>query len=179
MKNIVEKRKAFDKAFNLKSNPKPTSIPKQRVLLHYELIKEELEEYLDNAMDKNVIEIADAITDMFYVLTGAANDHGMLDKLELLFNEVHRSNMSKLGVDGKPIYREDGKVLKGPNYSKPNLAPILEIDKVGSLNIFDSDVAFIEKLYDINLHGHNHDKDALKKQYQELINKMQNAINNG
>lgn len=178
MKNIIEKRKSFNQAFKLKTSEKPVSIPKPRVNLQYDLMKEELDEYLESAIDKNITETADAIADMFYILTGIAAEHGMLDKMELLFNEVHRSNMSKLGPDGRPVYREDGKVLKGPGYTPPDLKPIIGAEKVGSMNIFDSDVAFIEKLYDINLHGHRHDKNALKERYLKLINKMQKAINN-
>lgn len=178
MKNIVEKRKKFNKAFGLKTNTKPTSLNKHRVNLHYDLMKEELHEYLESAIDQDILGTADAIVDIFYVLTGVAAEHGMLERLELLFNEVHRSNMSKLGVDGKPVYREDGKVLKGKNFTKPNLKPILDLERQGSMNINDSDVALIEKIYDIRLHDHNHDENKLKKDYLQLINKMQNSLNN-
>ena len=74
------------------------------------------------------IEIGDALGDMLYILCGTIISHGFQDKMEAIFDEIQRSNMSKLGIDGKPIYREDGKVLKGPNYFKPNLAKILVKD---------------------------------------------------
>ena len=73
-----------------------------------------------------IVEVADALGDMLYILCGTIIEHGMQDKIETVFEEIQRSNMSKLGDDGQPIYREDGKVLKGPNYFKPNIKDILE-----------------------------------------------------
>ena len=91
--------------------------------LRYELIREELEE-LREAIDKqDLLEIADALTDILYVTYGAGHAWGI--DLDTCYHEVHRSNMSKLGEDGKPLHREDGKVMKGPNYSPPNLVPII------------------------------------------------------
>ena len=92
--------------------------------LRLELIREEFEELTvaTNAMD--IIEIADALTDILYVVYGAGHAFGI--DLDECYQEVHRSNMSKLGADGKPIYREDGKILKGPNYFHPNLKDILD-----------------------------------------------------
>jgi predicted HAD superfamily Cof-like phosphohydrolase len=93
--------------------------------LRYNLGKEELDEYIHaNEMD-DPIEIADALTDQLYILLGTIVAHGMQDIIEECFDEVHRSNMSKLGLDGKPVYREDGKILKGPNYIKPDLGKIV------------------------------------------------------
>jgi len=71
------------------------------------------------------VEVADALGDMLYILCGTIIEHGLQDKIEEVFAEIQRSNMSKLGADGQPIYREDGKVMKGPNYSPPDLATIL------------------------------------------------------
>ena len=71
-------------------------------------------------------EIADALGDMLYILCGTILEHGLQHKIEAVFDEIQRSNMSKLGEDGKPIYREDGKVMKGPNYFKPNFEAILK-----------------------------------------------------
>ena len=88
--------------------------------LRDELIHEEFNEFL--AAD-NLVDVADALTDLLVVIYGAGHAYGI--DLDECFKEVHRSNMSKLGEDGKPIYREDGKVLKGPNYSKPNLEAVL------------------------------------------------------
>ncbi|MDF1517473.1 MAG: nucleoside triphosphate pyrophosphohydrolase family protein, partial [Lutibacter sp.] len=87
---------------------------------------EENEEYLEAAKNNYLVEVADALGDMLYILCGTILEHGMQYKIEEVFNEIQRSNMSKLGEDGKPIYREDGKVLKGSNYFKPNIAEIIE-----------------------------------------------------
>ena len=94
--------------------------PKEKItLLRYNLIKEELEE-LKLAIDNNDIkEVADALTDILYVTYGAGHAFGI--NLDKCFDEVQNSNMSKLGLDGKPIYNEKGKVMKGPNYFKPDL----------------------------------------------------------
>ena len=91
-------------------------------------MKEENEEYLEAAQKNDLIEVADALGDMLYILCGTILSHGMQHKISEVFKEIQRSNMSKLGSDGKPIYREDGKVLKGPNYFKPDIAAILEKD---------------------------------------------------
>jgi predicted HAD superfamily Cof-like phosphohydrolase len=94
--------------------------------LRFDLMKEENEEYLEAAENNDLVEVADALGDMLYILCGTIIEHGMQDKIEEVFNEIQRSNMSKLGEDGSPIYREDGKVLKGPNYFKPNISAILD-----------------------------------------------------
>ena len=88
-------------------------------------MREENEEYLDAANNKDLVEVADALGDMLYILCGTIIEHGMQHKIEEVFNEIQKSNMSKLGADGKPIFREDGKVLKGPNYFKPDIKSIL------------------------------------------------------
>lgn len=94
--------------------------------LRYNLMKEENEEYLQAVQDDDLTEIADALGDMLYILCGTIIEHGLQDKIEAVFDEIQRSNMSKLGEDGLPIYREDGKVIKGPNYFKPNFKKILK-----------------------------------------------------
>ena len=94
--------------------------------LRFDLMKEENEEYLEAANNDDMVEVADALGDMLYILCGTIIEHGMQDKIEAVFEEIQRSNMSKLGDDGQPIYREDGKVLKGPHYFKPNIQEILE-----------------------------------------------------
>ncbi len=86
---------------------------------------EENNEYLEAANNNDLVEVADALGDMLYILCGTILEHGMQHKIEEVFEEIQRSNMSKLGADGKPIYREDGKVLKGPNYFKPDIKGIL------------------------------------------------------
>ena len=90
--------------------------------LHNRLIAEELQEMIDS---DNLTDRCDAIIDQMYLLIGYAIDLGVADRLEKMFDEVHESNMSKLGPDGNPMYREDGKVMKGPNYFRPNLSKIL------------------------------------------------------
>ena len=98
----------------------------QKNKLRFELMKEENEEYLEAVQNNDIVEIADALGDMLYILCGTILEHGLQHKIEAVFDEIQRSNMSKLGEDGKPIYREDGKVMKGPNYFKPNFEAILK-----------------------------------------------------
>ena len=94
--------------------------------LRFNLMDEENKEYYEAANAGDLVEVADALGDMLYILCGTILEHGMQYKIEEVFEEIQRSNMSKLGADGKPIYREDGKVLKGPNYFKPDIETILE-----------------------------------------------------
>ena len=92
--------------------------------LRISLINEELDELKTAIKDNNILEVADALTDILYVTYGAGHSFGV--DLDKCFDEVQKSNMSKLGKDGKPIYNETGKVMKGPNYVKPNLLKYLE-----------------------------------------------------
>ncbi|MGG6230255.1 hypothetical protein [Tenacibaculum sp. SDUM215027] len=127
MKKRIEAVHEFHSAFGLGIKNKPTAnIGRERNLLRYNLMKEENEEYLEAAENNDLVEVADALGDMLYILCGTIIEHGMQHKIEEVFNEIQRSNMSKLGEDGTPIYREDGKVLKGPNYFKPNIKEILD-----------------------------------------------------
>jgi predicted HAD superfamily Cof-like phosphohydrolase len=96
------------------------SLGNKKNILRFNLMDEENKEYLEAANKSDMIEVADALGDMLYILCGTIIEHGMQDLIEDVFEEIQKSNMSKLGVDGNPIYREDGKVLKGPNYFKPN-----------------------------------------------------------
>ena len=117
----------FHNAFGLSVELKPKAdLPSPISELRYNLMKEENEEYLEAVKSNDLIEIGDALGDMLYILCGTIISHGFQDKIEALFDEIQRSNMSKLGDDGKPIYREDGKVLKGPNYFKPDIERILK-----------------------------------------------------
>ncbi len=122
MTNFESVRK-FMKTFGQEIKEK-AGFPSQKIsLLRYELIKEELDE-LKVALDKKDLkEVADALTDILYVTYGAGHAFGI--NLDKCFEEVQNSNMSKLGLDGKPIYNEKGKVMKGPNYYKPNLNKLL------------------------------------------------------
>ncbi|GHC55380.1 nucleoside triphosphate pyrophosphohydrolase family protein [Ulvibacter litoralis] len=127
MKNKIAAVQEFHDAFGLGSKNSPEAdLGIKKNLLRYELMREENEEYLEAANANDLVEVADALGDMLYILCGTIIEHGMQHKIEEVFNEIQRSNMSKLGADGKPIYREDGKVLKGPNYFKPNIKEILE-----------------------------------------------------
>ena len=123
----INKVKEFHEAFGILNNEAPTTqLSKEEIQLRFDLIKEENEEYLEAANNGDIIEIADALGDQLYILCGTMLKHGLQYKMEEVFNEIQISNMSKLGADGKPIYREDGKVMKGPNYFKPDIKSILE-----------------------------------------------------
>ena len=114
-----EKVKIFMKAFGQEVKEK-AEFPSEKITqLRYDLIKEELDELKIAIDDRNIKEVADALTDILYVTYGAGHSFGI--DLDKCFQEVQNSNMSKLGVDGKPIYNDKGKVMKGPNYFKPNL----------------------------------------------------------
>ena len=99
--------------------------PNEKIVhLRYELIKEELDELNQAIKDKDLKEVADALTDILYVTYGAGHAFGI--NLDKCFDEVQKSNMSKLDLNGKPLYHENGKVMKGPNYFKPNLNKFLK-----------------------------------------------------
>lgn len=126
MKNQLAAVKEFHSAFGLGFLEIPTAqLSKEKLKLRFDLMAEENEEYLEAASNNDLIEVADALGDMLYILCGTILEHGMQHKIEEVFAEIQKSNMSKLGVDGKPIYREDGKVLKGPDYFKPNIAKVI------------------------------------------------------
>ena len=118
------KVKTFMQIFGQEVKNKP-SFPDLKIQnLRFELIKEELEELKVALNKKNLKEVADALTDILYVTYGAGHAFGI--DLDKCFDEVQSSNMSKLGIDGKPIYNEIGKVMKGPNYFEPNLRKFIE-----------------------------------------------------
>ena len=118
--------KEFHTAFGLGvSYEMKGDLGEQKNMLRFNLMKEENEEYLEAVQNNDLIEIADALGDMLYIICGTILEHGLQHKIEEVFDEIQRSNMSKLNHDGKPIYREDGKVLKGPNYFKPSFESIL------------------------------------------------------
>ncbi|MFT5972428.1 MAG: putative HAD superfamily Cof-like phosphohydrolase, partial [Cryomorphaceae bacterium] len=101
-------------------------LSESNIVLRYKLMREENEEYLEAAKQGDLVEIADALGDMLYILCGTILSHGLEGKMTEVFEEIQRSNMSKLDKNGNAIYREDGKVLKSDLYSKPDLASILK-----------------------------------------------------
>ena len=116
--------KEFMKTFGQIVRTKPQFPDDKTMKLRYDLIKEELNELKEAMESKDLVEIADALSDILYVTYGAGCAYGI--DLDKCFKEVQRANMSKLGTDGKPIYNEKGKVMKGPNYSEPNLKKFIE-----------------------------------------------------
>lgn len=127
MKSKLQAVALFHKSFGLGVSEIPiASLGEDKNKLRFGLMEEENLEYLDAAGKGDLVEVADALGDMLYILCGTILEHGLQHKIEEVFEEIQRSNMSKLGADGKPIYREDGKVLKGPSYFKPNIGEILE-----------------------------------------------------
>ncbi len=118
-----EKVRLFMKTYGQEVKDKAGFSDAKTNKLRIDLIKEELGELTEAMQDKNLLEVADALTDILYVTYGAGHAFGI--DLDKCFDEVQNSNMSKLGVDGKPIYNEAGKVMKGPNYFKPDLSKYL------------------------------------------------------
>ncbi|RYD61963.1 MAG: hypothetical protein EOP83_15795 [Verrucomicrobiaceae bacterium] len=122
-KTAFEKLWEFHTAFGQVRTTTP-GLPSADVRkLRRNLLREEWNEYMDGEENHDLVEIADALIDIIYIALGTGVSYGL--PMDELFEEVHRSNMSKLGEDGKPVYREDGKVMKGPNYSRPDLASIV------------------------------------------------------
>lgn len=122
MKDILTMVKHFHDAFGQKYSNIPCHLPKNEAQLRYSLMVEENDEYLEAAKNNDLVGIADALGDQLYILSGTIIKHGLQNLIEDVFKEIHSSNMSKLGADGKPILREDGKIIKGPSYRKPNLS---------------------------------------------------------
>ena len=116
--------KIFMKTFGQMVKTKPQFPDEKTMQLRFELIKEELNELEEAMKTKNLKEIADALTDILYVTYGAGYAYGI--NLDKCFKEVQRANMSKLGKDGKPMFNEKGKVMKGPNYTAPDLKKFVE-----------------------------------------------------
>lgn len=125
MQKQINAVKDFHKAFKIGYSEIPRAdLGETKNTLRYNLMKEENEEYLEAVQNNDLVEIADALGDMMYILCGTILEHGLQHKIEEVFDEIQRSNMSKLDENGKPIYRKDGKVIKGPNYFKPNFSKI-------------------------------------------------------
>lgn len=129
-KTTLERVQEFHESYGLPVRDVPDITDEKTNLLRINLLAEEVDELKEALEQRDIIEVLDALTDIQYVLDGAYLSFGLQDLKEPAFDEVHSSNMSKLGEDGKPIRREsDGKVMKGPNYLPPDLRTILEKNK--------------------------------------------------
>ncbi len=116
----------FHDVFKIGNAKEIQLIDEKDYTLRYNLIKEENEEYLEACKNGDIVEIADALGDQLYILFGTILKHGLQHKIEEVYDEIHRSNMSKLDEQGKPIFREDGKILKSNLYFKPEIHKILK-----------------------------------------------------
>ena len=127
MKRKIGCVEEFHRIYKLGNSEKPIGKLKDGLeKLRFDLMAEENGEYLEAAQNGDVVEVADALGDMLYILCGTIIEHGMQNVIDDVFEEIHRSNLSKLDENGNPIYREDGKVVKGPNYFPPNLKKFFE-----------------------------------------------------
>ena len=126
LKDTISAVEKFHDSFGISNNYEPTTnISESDIELRHRLMQEENDEYMEAAKNGDLVEVADALGDQLYILCGTILKHGMQHKIAEVFEEIQRSNMSKLDKDGKPIYREDGKVLKSELYFKPDIASIL------------------------------------------------------
>lgn len=122
IKSVAE----FHEIFKIGNADAIKLIDEREYTLRYNLIKEENEEYLEACKNNDIVEIADALGDQLYILFGTILKHGLQHKIEEVYDEIHRSNMSKLDENGQPIFREDGKILKSNLYFKPEIKRILD-----------------------------------------------------
>jgi predicted HAD superfamily Cof-like phosphohydrolase len=127
MKEQLKAVETFHNAFGQENGKYPRPLDEHEFNLRHSLMQEENDEYLEACFKNSLIEIADALGDQLYILCGTILRHGMQHIIEDVFNEIQASNMSKLGDDGKPVLREDGKILKGPGYFRPDLSKFIEI----------------------------------------------------
>ena len=127
LKETITAVEIFHEAFGIKNNYEPTiDLSEKDIELRYNLMNEENSEYLEAAKNGDIVEVADALGDQLYILCGTILKHGLQHKIAEVFTEIQRSNMSKLDINGMPIYREDGKVLKSSLYFRPDIKGILE-----------------------------------------------------
>jgi predicted HAD superfamily Cof-like phosphohydrolase len=138
MKKQLESVAEFHKAFGQEDGKWPRLVPHSEFDLRHTLMKEENDEYLEACHAKSLVEVADALGDQLYILCGTILKHGMQHIILDVFNEIQSSNMSKLGEDGKPIFRQDGKILKGPRYHRPDIAKFIKVEKDASNSIQES-----------------------------------------
>lgn len=132
---VIDNVREFHDAFKIRNAPKAEGqVDEKTFTLRHRLMREENEEYLEAAQKGDLVEVADALGDQLYILCGTILSHGLQHKIVEVFEEIQRSNMSKLDANGQPIYREDGKVMKSDQYFRPNIAAILqeeeELEKV-------------------------------------------------
>ena len=126
MRRQIEQVAKFHEVFEIGNEENPIGqLPAEVYELRHRLMHEENEEYLQAAKNGDLVEVADALGDMMYILCGTILKHGLQEIIEDVFEEIQRSNMSKLGADGKPLLREDGKILKSELYFKPDIAKLL------------------------------------------------------
>jgi predicted HAD superfamily Cof-like phosphohydrolase len=129
---VINKVKEFHEAFLIGNEEAPVgTISEKDYLLRHRLMHEENEEYLEACKAGDITEIADALGDKLYILCGTILKHGLQHKIEEVFNEIHRSNMSKLDENGKPVFREDGKVMKSDRYFRPDIGKIIGVGSTG------------------------------------------------
>ncbi len=129
LQDTINHVRDFHEAFRIGNATAPIGdIGEKDALLRYTLMREENEEYLEAANKGDLVEVADALGDMLYILCGTILKHGLQHKMDEVFIEIQRSNMSKLDANSQPIYREDGKVLKSDRYFKPDIAGILNME---------------------------------------------------
>jgi predicted HAD superfamily Cof-like phosphohydrolase len=127
MKKQLNAVETFHNAFGQENGKYPRPLDEHGFNLRHSLMQEENDEYLEACFKNSLVDIADALGDQLYILCGTILRHGMQHIIEDVFDEIQASNMSKLGDDGKPVLREDGKILKGPQYFKPNLSKFIEV----------------------------------------------------
>lgn len=125
MKEQLKAVEVFHNTFLVENGTEPQLLPESDFLLRHKLMAEENDEYKEACWNGDLVEIADALGDQLYILCGTILKHGLQYKIEEVFEEIQRSNMSKLGEDGKPVFRSDNKITKGPNYLPPNIHKIL------------------------------------------------------
>lgn len=128
MKKQLDAVKLFHEKFGQENGKLPRLLNQAGYKLRYDLMAEENDEYLEACEKGSLVEIADALGDQLYILCGTILKHGMQHIIEDVFDEIQASNMSKLGKDGKPVFRADGKILKGEDYFKPNISKFINKD---------------------------------------------------
>lgn len=128
LQDTIKAVEMFHDAFGISNNYSPTTeLTINDIELRHRLMQEENDEYLDAAKNGDLVEVADALGDQLYILCGTILKHGLQDKIIEVFEEIQRSNMSKLDENGKAIYREDGKIMKSELYFKPDIKKILDV----------------------------------------------------